>query len=270
MSLRSAARSGAICAALLATCATPVFAKPAAKAHVVANHAAANHSAAAHYAAALADPARPAAERTRDAARMPAQLLAFAQIDKGEKVGDFIMGGGYLTRILAAAVGPKGHVYAFQPAEFIGFRAQYGIDQKTVDEAYANVDAVAGSGPAPVWPVALDTIVTVQNFHDLYLKQAPAGTGERAAANLFKALKPGGTMVVIDHAAAAGTGSTLSDTLHRIDKQTVIGAFTAAGFKLEAESALYAHPADPRTANVFDPSIRGKTDQFALRFRKPK
>ena len=265
MSLRSAARSAAICAALLATCASPLLAKPAAKAHPTVGH-----SAAAHYAAALADPARPATDKARDAARQPAQLLAFAQIDKGEKVGDFVMGGGYLTRILAAAVGPTGRVYAFQPAEFIDFRAQYGIDQKTVDEAYANVDAVAGSGPAPAWPVALDTIVTVQNFHDLYLKQAPAGTGERAAANLFKALKPGGTMVVIDHAAAAGTGSTLSDTLHRIDKQTVIGAFTAAGFKLEAESALYAHPADPRTANVFDPSIRGKTDQFALRFRKPR
>ena len=247
-------RSAALCAALHATCAVPVAAKPAAKT----------------YAAALADPARPAAERERDAARMPAQLLAFAQIDKGEKVGDFIMGGGYLTRILAAAVGPKGHVYAFQPAEFIAFRAQYGIDQKTVDDAYTNVDAVAGSGPAPAWPVALDTIVTVQNFHDLYLKQAPAGTGERAAANLFKALKPGGTMVVIDHAAAAGTGSTLSDTLHRIDRKTVVDTMTAAGFKLEAESQLWRHPADPRTANVFDPSIRGKTDQFALRFRKPK
>ena len=222
------------------------------------------------YAAALADPARPAAERERDATQLPGELLVFAQIDRGEKVGDFIMGGGYLTRILAAAVGPKGRVYAFQPAEFIAFRAQYGEDQKAVDAAYANVDAVAGSAPSPAFPVALDTIVTVQNFHDLYLKQAPAGTGARAAANLFKALKRGGTLVVVDHNAPDGSGSALSDTLHRIERKTVIDTMTAAGFKLEAESQLWHQPADPRTTNVFDPAIRGKTDQFALRFRKPR
>lgn len=222
------------------------------------------------YAAALADPARPAAERERDAARRPAELLAFAQIERGERVGDYIMGGGYLTRILAGAVGPSGRVYAFQPAEFIAFRSQYGEDQKTVDAAYENVIAVAGSAPSPAWPEPLDTIITVQNFHDLYNKVAPAGTGMTAARNLYAALKPGGTMVVVDHSAMAGTGSTLSDSLHRIDKATVVEAFTAAGFRLEAESDLYAAPADPRTANVFDAAIRGRTDQFTLRFRKPR
>jgi predicted methyltransferase len=223
----------------------------------------------ADYAALLADPARPADQRARDAARLPAELLAFAQVSRGEKVGDYIMGGGYLTRILAAAVGPEGRVYAFQPNEFIAFRAQYGEDQKAVDSAYDNVIAVAGSAPAPAWPEPLDTIITVQNFHDLYLKAAPTGTGLTAARNLYAALKPGGTMVVVDHSAAAGTGSTLSDSLHRIEKSTVVEAFTAAGFKLETESGLYARPADPRTANVFDPAIRGQTDQFTLRFRKP-
>ena len=221
------------------------------------------------YAAALADPARPAAERERDAARRPAELLAFAQVAPGEKVGDFIMGGGYLTRILAAAVGPQGRVYAFQPAEFIAFQSKYGDDQRTVDAAYDNVIAVAGSAPTPSWPEPLDTIITVQNFHDLYLKIAPPGTGLVAARNLYAALKPGGTMVVVDHSAAPGTGSALSDTLHRIDKETVIDVFTKAGFELEADSDLYARPDDPRTASVFDPSIRGRTDQFALRFRKP-
>lgn len=223
----------------------------------------------ADYAAALADPSRPAAERERDAARMPAELLAFAQVSRGEKVGDFIMGGGYLTRILAAAVGPTGRVYAFQPAEFIAFRSQYGDDQRTVDAAYDNVVAVAGSASTPAWPEPLDTIITVQNFHDLYLKMAPPGTGLVAARNLYAALKPGGAMVVVDHSAAPGTGSGLSDTLHRIEKATVVDVFTKAGFRLEAESDLYARPADPRTANVFDPAIRGKTDQFTLRFRKP-
>lgn len=223
----------------------------------------------ADYSAAIADPARPATDRDRDAARLPATLLAFARVEPGQKVGDYVMGGGYVTRLLAAAVGPKGKVYAFQPAEFIAFKAQYGTDQAAVDAAYANVDAVGGPFAAPAFPEPLDVIITVQNFHDLYLKPFPAGTGDRASAALFAALKPDGVLVVVDHSAAAGTGTTLSDSLHRIDKAAVVAALTKAGFELEAESDLYSHPADPRTANVFDAAIRGKTDQFTLRFRKP-
>jgi predicted methyltransferase len=225
---------------------------------------------AASYAAALADPARPAADTARDAARHPGELLAFAGIRPGQLVGDFVMGGGYLTRILAAAVGPGGRVYAFQPNEFIAFRKEYGTEQKTVDDAYANVEGITGPFAAPPFPVKLDVIITVQNFHDLYLKPFPVGTGAKAGKALFVALKPGGTLVVVDHSAAAGSGTTQADTLHRIDSQAVIDELTRAGFKLEASSDLYARPADPRTANVFDPAIRGQTDQFTLRFRKPK
>jgi predicted methyltransferase len=221
------------------------------------------------YSAALADPGRPAADHERDAARKPAELLAFADVKPGQKVGDYVMGGGYLTRILAGAVGASGKVYAFQPAEFIAFKKQYGDDQAAIDAAYANVDAVAGPFAAPSFPVPLDMIITVQNFHDLYLKPFPEGTGAKASAALFAALKPGGTLVVVDHSAADGSGTSLSDSLHRIDKAAVVAALTAAGFKLEAESDLYRRPDDPRTANVFDPAIRGKTDQFTLRFRKP-
>lgn len=223
----------------------------------------------ADYASALADPARPAAQRERDAARKPAELLAFAGVRPGMKVGDFVMGGGYLTRILAAAVGPEGKVYAFQPAEFIAFRSQYGDDQRSVDAAYANVDAVNGPFAAPPFPEPLDLIVTVQNFHDLYLRPFPEGTGSRASAALFAALKPGGTLVVVDHSAADGSGTRDADSLHRIDRGAVIAALTGAGFVLDGESDLYARPADARTANVFDASIRGMTDQFTLRFKKP-
>ena len=242
-------------AILLATATSPLAAQP---------------SAAPDYSSAIADPARPAADRERDAARKPAELLAFAGVKPGQKVGDFVMGGGYVTRLLAGAVGPSGKVYAFQPAEFIAFKKQYGDDQAAVDAAYANVDAVAGSFAAPPFPEPLDTIITVQNFHDLYLKPFPEGTGDKASAALFAALKPGGTLIVVDHSAVDGSGTTLSDSLHRIDKATVVAALTKAGFTLDAESGLYARPEDPRTANVFDPSIRGKTDQFALRFRKPE
>ncbi|MBL8650712.1 MAG: class I SAM-dependent methyltransferase [Sphingopyxis sp.] len=249
-------RSFTLAATLALLCASPLAAETPAPAPI-------------DYGAALADPARPAADRERDAARKPAELLEFAQIAPGEAVGDYVMGGGYVTRLLAAAVGDKGKVYAFQPAEFIAFKAQYGTDQAAVDAAYANVDAVGGPFAAPAFPVPLDTIITVQNFHDLYLKPFPEGTGAKGSAALFAALKPGGTLVVVDHSAAEGTGTTLSDSLHRIDKAAVIDALTKAGFVLEAESGLYKQIDDPRTANVFDKEIRGKTDQFALRFRKP-
>lgn len=236
---------------------------------VSASPLAAKQAKAPNYSAALADPARPATDRERDATRKPAELLAFAEVAPGEQVGDFVMGGGYVTRLLAAAVGPKGRVYAFQPSEFIGFKKQYGDDQAAIDAAYANVDAVNGPFAAPAFPTSLDTIITVQNFHDLYLKPFPEGTGDKASAALFAALKPGGTLVVVDHSAADGSGTSLSDSLHRIDKAAVVAALTKAGFKLEASSNLYKRSDDPRTTNVFEPAIRGKTDQFALRFRKP-
>jgi len=229
----------------------------------------ASTSASVDYTAALADPQRPAADRDRDAARFPAEVLAFAQIAPGEKVGDYIMGGGYWTRILSNAVGPQGRVYAFQPAEFIQFRPAYGDEQDAAVAGRANVVPLRGPAEAPPFPEALDTLITVQNFHDLYIGAVPAGTAGRAITALYAALKPGGTLVVVDHSAVAGAGVAAANAVHRMDRQVAIEALTGAGFRLEAESDLYARPDDPRTANVFAAEIRGRTDQFVLRFRKP-
>jgi predicted methyltransferase len=221
------------------------------------------------YAAALADTQRPLADRERDSSRLPAEILAFAQIDPGEKVGDFIMGGGYWTRLLSTAVGPTGKVYAFQPDEFIAFRPAYGDEQAAAVAGRANTVALRGPVAAPPFPEPLDTIITVQNLHDLYLGAMPGGTASKTLAALYAALKPGGTLLVVDHSAAPGAGIAAADAVHRMDLQVAIAALTAAGFAVEAESELYRRPADPRTANVFDPAIRGRTDQFVLRLRKP-
>ena len=234
-----------------------------------ADDAGSTGNAATNYSAALDDPQRPAADRERDAARLPAQLLAFAQIEAGEKVGDYIMGGGYWTRILSNAVGTRGKVYAFQPDEFIGFRPAYGEEQTAAVAGRANVSALRGPIAAPPFPEPLDTIITVQNFHDLFIGAMPEGTGNRAVTALYRALEPGGTLLVVDHSAADGSGLAPANTLHRMDRAAAIAALLAAGFVLEAQSDLYARPDDPRSANVFDPSIRGRTDQFALRLRKP-
>lgn len=222
------------------------------------------------YNSAINDIARTAADRDADASRKPGELLAFAQIDKGEVVGDFIMGGGYVTRLLAMAVGAEGKVYAFQPTEFIAFRPEYADEQDSAVAPYPErATALRAPIAEPGFPEPLDTIITVMNFHDLYIPEMPEGTADKTIAALYAALKPGGKLVVIDHSAAEGTGTQTTGELHRIDKQTVIDTLTAAGFELEEESDLYARPDDPRDANVFDDSIRGNTDQFALRFVKP-
>jgi len=224
----------------------------------------------ANIAKALADPSRPAADSARDAARHPGEILALAEIKPGATVVDYVMGGGYFTRILSGAVGPKGTVYAFQPAEFIKFKAQYGEDQKTTVAALPNAKALTGPMTALDLPDNVDAVITVQNYHDMHLKPFPVDTAAKANAEIFKSLKPGGVFLVVDHAAVAGSGIGAADSLHRIDVAAVKSEVEAAGFKLEAESPLLASAADPHTASVFDPSIRGKTDQFILKFRKPK
>lgn len=215
-------------------------------------------------------------DREYDEARQPGELLAFAQIDKGEVVGDFIMGGGYLTRLLATAVGANGKVYAFQPDEFIAFRPEYADEQDAAVAPYYDVDGnpvhvfpLRGPLAEPGWPEPLDTIITVLNFHDLYLTDFPEDTAQAAIANMYDALKPGGTLVVVDHLAQDGAGTVAANTVHRMDRQLALDALTAAGFVLEEESDLYSRPDDPRDANVFDDSIRGATDQFTWRLRKP-
>lgn len=221
-------------------------------------------------AAALADPARPAADVARDAARKPAEILAFAEVEPGDTVADFIMGGGYFTRLLAKLVGPSGRVYAYQPSEFIQFQAKYGEDQRTVAAAYPNVTPLSQSIQQLSFPEPLDAVITVQNYHDLHLAQSPPGTAGRVATALYQALKPGGALVVIDHAAAAGSGTRDAAKLHRIDPAAVRVELEAAGFRFEAESDILRSSADPHTASVFDPSIRGNTDQFIYRFRNPR
>lgn len=220
--------------------------------------------------AALADAARPATDVARDAARHPVEILSFAGVRPGDQVADFMMGSGYFTRILSAAVGPKGHVYGYQSAEFIAFRAAYGTEQAAVVADYKNVTPLAAPLSASGLPAGLDLVLTVQNYHDLHLKPFPAGTADSVNRQVFKALKPGGVYLVVDHAAAAGAPLSVADSLHRIDMAIVKQEVEAAGFKLVGEDKSLASTADDHSLNVFLPAIRGKTDQFILKFQKPK
>ena len=232
--------------------------------------AAAQAAVPANIAAALADKARPAEDLARDDARKAGEILALGEVKTGDKVVDLVMGGGYFTRILSGAVGPKGQVIGYQPTEFIQFQASYGENQKKVAAAHANVTPLTSTFGALDLPDGMDLVLTVQNYHDLHLTPFPKDTAATVNAEVFKSLKPGGVYLIVDHAAVAGSGLETAMSIHRIDPAIVRKEVEAAGFKLDSESPLLRDASDPLTANVFSPAIRGKTDQFIMKFRKPK
>ena len=214
--------------------------------------------------AALSDPARPAEDTSQDIHRKPAAMIEFAGIKEGDQVIDLLPGGGYFTRIFSKVVGPKGHVYGWLSST---------ANQKAVDSfnpvvsnpAYSNVSLLQTAPNAIAAPVPVDVIWTSRNYHDIHNR------GDIAAFNslVFKALKPGGTFIVLDHTAAMGSGDSTSKTLHRIDPELVKTEVTAAGFVFVGSSDVLVNKEDAHTLPVFDPSLRGQTDQFVLRFRKP-
>lgn len=214
----------------------------------------------ANVAAALSAPDRTDADKARDAARKPAEMLEFSGVKSGDKVGELVPGGGYFTRLLSAAVGSSGKVYAAVPVADL---------EKAKAAAKGNVEPVGMTPDSLGLPEPVDLIFTAQNYHDFHLKRLNLDV---AAVNkrLYDALKPGGVLLIIDHAAAPGAPIETADSLHRIDPAVVRREVEAAGFKFVGENNAVRNPADPKTASVFDPAIRGKTDQFVYKFQKPQ
>lgn len=218
--------------------------------------------------AAIADPHRPAADTMRDADRQPADMLAYSGIKPGDKVAELIPAGGYSTRLLSAAVGPKGHVYSINLAT-LNERIQAQIDPVVKDPAYANVSVLNEDFAQLTAPERVDLVWTAQNYHD-FQNQGPfhADTAAMDRA-IFAALKPGGLFIVIDHAAAPGSGTRDTGTLHRIDPEVVKKEAMAAGFKLVAEYKVLANAADDHTRRVTGQGgIADKSDKFFLKFQK--
>lgn len=218
------------------------------------------------YASSVADPRRPADEVERDGLRAPAAMLALGEVKPGDRIADIRPEEGYFTRLFAPIVGPGGHIYAFVPTRTA---TREGPLAETLAATYPNVTATGGLLDAMTFPEPLDAVFMVQEYHDFHI---PAFNVNVARMNraVFEALKPGGVYVVIDHSGRAGTGNAEVQTLHRIEGDFLRREVEAAGFVFEDASEVLANPDDDRTVNVFDPAIRGRTDQFAYRFRKPQ
>lgn len=221
--------------------------------------------------AAVADPARPAADKERDAGRKPAESVAFAGIKKGDKVVDVMPGRGYFTRIFAKVVGDSGVVYAAPPGRRPDAPANApdpAAGANALAAEYKNVKVLPASLPNLSVPEPVDVIWTSLNYHDI--RNQPNDNYAAFNKAVFAALKPGGTYLVIDHAAAPGSGTKDTQTLHRIDPEAVKKDVTAAGFKFESAGDFLKNDKDPHTARVHDETVRGQTDQFILKFSKPK
>jgi predicted methyltransferase len=188
-----------------------------------------------------------------------------------DKVGDLIPGRGYFTRIFSHVVGAKGHVYAIVPAEFIEKNPKGGDAIKAVaaEPAMNNVSVVVTPAGALDVGAPLDVVFTAQNYHDVY---GYFGAAKAAAMNaaVFKMLKPGGRYVIEDHIAPGLIDPAVITKVHRIDQATVKQQVLAAGFKFDGESIALHNAADTHDKSVFDPALRGHTDQSVMSFHKPK
>jgi predicted methyltransferase len=225
-------------------------------------------------AAAIANPARPAADREQDAVRKPAEILAMLGVEPGMHVLDAFSAGGYYTELLSSLVGAKGEVIAYNNPPYANFAAK-GIAARYADDRLPNVRQVTAEvDQLGLPPRSLDAAIFVMSYHDMYWRPADGSWARTDPMEMLRklhaAMKVGGVVIVQDHVATpGGDAAEVVDKLHRIDPEVVRRDFKAAGFALETESPMFAHPDDDHAKGVFDPAIRGRTDQFLFKFRRP-
>ena len=216
--------------------------------------------------AALASPERSAENKARDEARKPIESVQFFGIETGDTVIEMVAAGGWFTEVLSAAVGPSGTVYASNPPFLVQPEAE-----KALHDRLGNVEAVHVQLTEAGLTGKADAAVTALNLHDVYNGYNDVPGGEAVAvgflASVYAGLKPGGVLGVIDHVGIEGQDNK---ALHRMLPQQARDALIKAGFTIEAESEILANPADDHAKGVFDPTIRGTTDQFVIRARKPQ
>ncbi|HEY8696876.1 MAG TPA: hypothetical protein VIM02_04605 [Rhizomicrobium sp.] len=222
-------------------------------------------SVSADIAKAVADPSRPKSDRDADVLRAPAATLAFSGVKPGMVVGELYPCGGYFSRMLSDIVGPKGKVYGLETTRWKGCLP---ADQK-IAAAHANFTVEAKPFGEFDLPEKVDLFWITQNYHDLHIKEY--GSVDMAAFNarVYDSLKPGGVYFILDHQANPGTTEADIAKLHRIEKAQLIKEVEAAGFKLAGEGKFLRRAGDDHSKSIFDKTIRGHTDQYALKFMRP-
>jgi predicted methyltransferase len=228
--------------------------------------AAADEGKAPDYAAIVAAPDRSDADRQTDKRREPEKVLAFAGVKEGMKVLDMEANAGYSTELFARSVGPTGTVWAQDPAAIMERFVKDKFDNRAKSPAMKNVVHVVRDFDDPIPPEAanLDMITFFYAYHDVTYMPVDRA---KMNAKMFAALKPGGYLIIADHSAKSGEGTTVAKTLHRIEEATLKQEIEAAGFKLAAEGDFLHHPEDPRDAPVFKPAV--PVDEFILKYQKP-
>jgi len=226
------------------------------------------------YEDAVANDARPETDRARDAGRKPAEVLEFLAITPGMTVLDMFSGGGYYTEILSHLVGDSGHVIAQSNEAYLQFVGDE-FEERYLGGRLSNAQVLmAENNELTLAPESLDAVMLVLSFHDLFYAAPddgwPAFDVPGFLAELHTGLRAGGIIGIIDHYAAEGASSDTGGTTHRIDPAIVVATMTEAGFELDGQSDMLRNPNDDYDKGVFDPELRGKTDRFVMRFRKPE
>lgn len=221
----------------------------------------------------VANPDRPENDRSRDGNRKPAEVLAFFEISPGMTILDMFSGGGYYTELLSRVVGPEGRIYAHSNAAYAQFVGEEATTRYANDRL-GNVEILMAENNALELPAeSFDAIMMVLAYHDIYYVDPTNGwpkiDGPRLIAEFYEGLKPGGILAVVDHYAEAGSPRETGNTLHRIDPDIVIAELEAAGFVLEDKSDVLRNMDDDLSLSMSAPEVRGKTDRFVFRFRKP-
>ncbi len=225
------------------------------------------------YQDALAHPNRRSADHDRDAGRKPAEVLAFFGIEPGMTVLDMFSGGGYYSELLSFVVGPKGKVVAHSNSAYLNFVGDE-FEERYADGRLANVAVLMAENNELELPrEEFDAVTLILSYHDFFYVNAendwPKIDGPKLLAELYKGMKPGAVLGVVDHFAEAGSPRETGNSVHRIDPGIVISELEIAGFVLDGTSNILRNMADDYSKIVFDPELRGKTDRFVLRFRKP-
>ncbi|MCB1747271.1 MAG: class I SAM-dependent methyltransferase [Gammaproteobacteria bacterium] len=225
-----------------------------------------------HVTAAVDDAARWQRDRERDELSRPADILTFAGVEPGMAVLDLFTGGGYWAELFARAVGPTGHVVAHTNTAYRNFAGKL-LDARFDDGRVPGVTVHdAEINDLGLGEARFDLVFIGLGYHDLYFFAdfSPLPGREWFFGQVQRALKPGGSVVIVDHAAVAGSGATAVQHLHRIDEDYAVADWQRAGFELVARSDVLRNPDDDRSLNVFEDAIRHHTDRFVLRFIKPR